>query len=148
MIMWTNRILDEMNRFFAPLGAGLRGNGAHLAPYPALNVWEDDDHLFVEAELPGYTNDKIEVTVSEGDQLTIAGEREPAASEGSIWHRQESGYGQFQRTVTLPIVVDSDKVAANFDSGVLTLTLPKSEMAKPKRIAVRGADSGKVLAAS
>jgi len=143
--MWANRVWDEMDRLFGPMGA--RAAAAVAAPFPAINLWEDDDNLYAEAELPGMTQDAIEVTVSEGDQLTIAGERRPTASEGSIWHRQESGYGRFSRTVTIPVVVDANKVEGNFADGILTLTLPKSEMARPKRIAVKGTESNKPLAA-
>jgi HSP20 family protein len=125
-----------MDRLFGP-ALSARPNAAAPAPFPALNLWEDDDHLYVEAELPGMTQDQIEITVAEGDQLTIAGERQAAASEGCIWHRQESGYGRFTRTVTLPVVVDANNVEAVCACGVLTITLPKSEMAKPKRIAVK-----------
>jgi HSP20 family protein len=144
-MMWTNRILDEMDRLFGPT-LSARPNAAAPAPYPALNLREDNDNLYVEAELPGMTQDQIEITVAEGDQLTVAGQREAAASEGCIWHRQESGYGRFTRTVTLPVVVDATKVEAVCESGVLTLTLPKSETAKPRRIAVKSLDSPQSLA--
>jgi HSP20 family protein len=135
--MWSNRIWDEMNRLF---GAPERTPAAAPPDFPALNLWEDDDFFFVEAELPGLTLEQIEVTVAEGDQLTVAGERTPPAPEGCIWHRQECGYGRFARTVTLPAVVDADRVEARYEGGVLTLTLPKSELAKPKRVPVKKAD--------
>lgn len=146
--MWTNRILDEMDRFFGPISAGLRSSATSPSAFPALNLWEDDDNLYVEAEVPGLAQDKIEVTAAEGDQLTIAGERQAPAAAGSIWHLQESGYGRFSRTVTLPVVIDAGKVEAKYDSGVLTLTLPKSELAKPKRITVKSGDVGKAVPAS
>lgn len=139
--MWQNRIWDEMDRLL-----GVRPASGVSAPFPAINLWEDDENLYAEAELPGMTQDKIEVTVAEGDQLTIAGERQPAAIQGSICHRQESGYGRFSRTVTIPVVVDADKVEANYADGVLSLTLPKSEMAKPKRITVKAVESQAVAA--
>lgn len=139
--MWTNRIWDEMDRLFGPVAAPDRT----AAPaFPALNVWEDDDNLYVEAELPGLKQDQIEITVAEGDQLTVAGERTAPAPNGCIWHRQECGYGRFSRTVTLPAVADADQVEARFEAGVLTLTLPKSEMAKPRRIPVKAAGSPRV----
>jgi HSP20 family protein len=79
------------------------------------------------------------VTVTQGDQLTISGERKPDTADGCVWHRQECGHGRFSRTVTLPAIVDVDMIEASYDAGVLTLTLPKSEKAKPRRIAVKGA---------
>jgi HSP20 family protein len=103
--------------------------------FPPVNVREDQDQFYVEAELPGLNHDDLEILV-EGDQLTIRGERKPVADEGR-WHRQERAFGRFQRTFTLPVAVDADKVEARLDQGVLTLTLPKSEAAKPRKIAVK-----------
>lgn len=143
--MWSNRVWDEMERLFGPTGFAHRPQATSPVAFPALNLWQDDESLFVEAELPGLKQDQIEITVAEGDQLTIAGERHATSPEGCIWHRQECGYGRFSRTVTLPVVVDSEKVEARFESGVLSLTLPKSEMAKPKRIPVKQGEGSKVL---
>lgn len=141
--MWNNRIWDEVDRFFGRTGTADRPENASRA-FPALNLWEDDENLYLEAELPGLNQDRIDVTVSEGDQLTVAGERQVSAPQGCIWHHQECGYGRFSRTITLPFVVDADKVEARFESGVLSVTLPKSEMAKPKRIQVRASESPRV----
>lgn len=125
-------MLNELNRAwgeFAQHRPGLAGT------FPPVNVREDRDQLYVEAELPGLNQDDLEVLV-EGDQLTLRGERKPAADEGR-WHRQERGFGRFQRTFTLPVAVDADKVEARLEHGVLFLTLPKSEAAKPRKIAVK-----------
>jgi HSP20 family protein len=146
--MWTNRVLEEMDRLFGPISAGLRSSWSTPNAFPAFNLWEDDDNLHVEAELPGLKQDQIEITVAEGDQLTVAGERQAPTAQGGVWHLQEGGYGRFSRTVTLPAVVDSDKVQAQYESGVLTLTLPKSEKAKPKRISVKSGDAGKTVPAA
>jgi HSP20 family protein len=135
--MWTNSIWDDMDRLLgSTMGLGLRPSAASI-PFPPLNLFEDDGNFYVEAELPGMTQEQIEITVAEGDQLTIAGQRQPVAVPGSVWHRQESGSGRFSRTVTLPVVVDSSKVEACCQDGVLTITLPKSAMAKPRRVAVK-----------
>lgn len=130
--MLFNRIFNDMDRLFGPVG----GFTPAVAPFPPLNVWEDDGHLYAEAELPGMKLDDIQVTLTEGDQLTISGERRWANPDAQ-WHRQECGYGRFTRTVTLPFPVDADKVDARYEAGVLTLTLPKAESAKPKRITVK-----------
>jgi HSP20 family protein len=137
--MWTNRLFGHMDRVFGPTGFDAPPPLPNATAYPPLNVWEDDDNFYVEAELPGLKPDAIDVSVTEGDQLTIAGARAPAAPAGGAWLRQECGYGRFSRTVTLPAEVDADAVAAAYDAGVLTLTLPKLEQAKPKRIAVKAA---------
>ena len=131
-----NRLRTEMDRVFGRLGSG---SSQLLSPteYPALNVWEDDGHLYVEAELPGLNMDDLQIFVSNGNQLTISGERKEPASEGISWHRRERGYGRFTRVIELPSLVDEEHVEAHFKLGVLTIKLPKREEAKPRRITVK-----------
>jgi HSP20 family protein len=124
-----NRVSEEMNRLFGPNRFG--GTG------PALNIWSDDHNLYAEADLPDFDPAKIDVTVTEGNILTIQGERTAPEIPGAVWVRQERPFGRFARTVTLPVLVDADKVAASYEHGVLKLTLPKSEAAKPRKIAVK-----------
>jgi len=138
--MITNRLFDHMDRLFGPLGF----DGPDLAPpdpaYPPLSVWEDEDALYVEAEIPGVKLEDIGVSVADGDQLTLAGERNPMAPDRAAYLHQERGYGEFDRTITLPTAVDPDAVEAKYAAGVLTVTLRKSEALKPRRIAVRAAE--------
>lgn len=132
--LWSEmgRVHSELNRLFNRNGE--RG----LAPTgPAVNVWEDEHNVFAEADLPGMDPAKLEVFVTEGNELAIQGERTVTAPNGAVWHRQERGFGQFMRQVTLPSLVDADKVEAKYEFGVLRLTLPKSEAAKPKKIVVQ-----------
>jgi HSP20 family protein len=128
----------EMNRLQGDLesvfGRGFRRGAANS--FPALNVWEDNDSVFVEAELPGFQLTDLEVFVASGDQLTIKGERKPLEHDKSICHRQERGFGAFTRSITLPVAVDADEVQARLEHGVLHLTLPKSPIAKPKKITI------------
>ncbi len=129
------RLHDEMNRLF-----GRYANGAReFSPggYPPLNLWEDDDNLYVEAELPGLCLDDLEIYVTGENQLSIKGARKRPELTGGTWHRQERGYGSFGRLMELPGAVDSDNVTAEFKNGVLTVTLPKKEEAKPRRIEVK-----------
>lgn len=130
-----HRLSREMDRLFSPAGTGtssLLGAGT----FPALNIWEDSDNLYVDAELPGFSLKDLEIYVT-GNQLTIKGERRPPAHDGGTWHRQERGYGSFSRMVELPSDVNGDKVSAEFRNGVLNITLPKSEAIKSRRIEVR-----------
>jgi len=128
--MFANRLIEQMDRLFGPVGFD--------APvYPPLNVWEDQDNYYVESELPGMKLDDIHVSVAEGNQLTLSGQRVPSAPERATWIKQECGHGTFTRAIALPAAVDADKVEARYEAGVLTLTLPKSAAAKPRRIAVR-----------
>ena len=134
----VGRFQDEVNRLIGNV-AGHYGWGARTQPAaPMLNLWEDENAFYVEADLPGMDPSKLEVTVTEGNQLAITGERLPNEAKEVCWHRQERAFGQFRRELTLPALVNADKVEARFEQGVLKLTLPKSEAAKPRRITVQG----------
>ena len=127
----------EMNRLFSRWGEdGGRWLGLTGA-YPPVNVWEDAEAAYVEAELPGLSLDELEIYVS-GNQLTLKGERKQPAVEKGVWHRQERGFGNFSRGLTLPFAVDADKVDARFENGVLLIKLPKHESARPRKINVKG----------
>ena len=104
---------------------------------PALDVHEDKDAYVIHAELAGLKREDIDVSLQDG-ALVISGERRAGkVEEGVEVHRQERFYGKFQRALSLPEPVAADKVKADYKDGVLTVTLPKSEEAKPKKIDVR-----------
>lgn len=128
---------EDMNRLFGRWGE----NGARLlnsiSSFPAVNVWEDADKVYVEAELPGLNLEDLEIYVTGGNQLTLKGDRKQTTAEKGVWHRQERGYGAFTRVLTLPFNVDADKVDARFENGVLLVQLAKHESAKPRKITVR-----------
>ncbi len=130
-----NRLSREMDRLFSPRGNG-NGHKLGVGSSPALNAWEDDVNLYVEAELPGFSLDDLEIYVT-GNHLTIEGERRPPQSENGAWHRQERAYGKFGRVIELPSEVNGANVSAQFEHGVLSITLPKSEAVKPRRIEVK-----------
>jgi HSP20 family protein len=135
------RLRDEMDmifdRFFGedqPLRTLDPFGGRRVA---AVNIWQDEDCFFVELELPGLLEKDLELTVI-GNELTIKGTRpEPELREGVTVHRRERFSGPFTRVVHLPLEVDEDKVEASFLNGVLTITLPKAEIAKARRIPVK-----------
>jgi HSP20 family protein len=103
---------------------------------PALDVREDKDNFVIRAELPGLKREDIDVSLQDG-ALVISGERtDEKVEEGVEVHRQERYYGKFQRALTLPAPVAADKIKAQYKDGVLTVTLPKTEEAKPKKIDV------------
>ncbi len=101
-----------------------------------MDIYENGDNLVLKAELPGINPDDVEVRV-EDNTLYLKGERkfEKEVKEEN-YHRVERAYGTFARTFSLPNSIDSEKVAANYKDGVLTLTLPKREEAKPKTIKI------------
>jgi HSP20 family protein len=111
--------------------------------YPPVNVWDDSDNIYVEAELPGITLENLEVTVTDGNRLTLQGQREPGEADKTTWHRQERSFGSFSRTLTLPVLVDTDRVEARFEMGNLCIKLPKSPKAKPRLIEVKQSRSRK-----
>jgi HSP20 family protein len=131
-----NRFQDELNRFF---GRFSKGSRVAAGTAPLLNVWEDEHSLYAEADLPDLNVEKLEVFVTEGNQLTVQGERKAPEVEGAVWHRQERPFGQFMRVLTLPSLVDADRVEATYANGVLKVSLPKSEAAKPRKITVKTA---------
>ena len=107
----------------------------------ALDVRETPDAFVVTASVPGVSADEVDITVL-GDMLRIRGERredEEQESENGRWLIRERRFGTFERTVALPTSVKADSADADFENGVLTVTLPKSEEAKPRSIPVRGA---------
>lgn len=104
--------------------------------YPPLNLSEDAEHYYVEAELPGLDLDDLELQVNGGNQLSIKGARKQPEPDATRWHRHERAYGEFKRTVELPANVDSEKVSATFTDGVLAISLAKREEAKPRKITV------------
>lgn len=103
---------------------------------PAIDLFEDKDQFIVKAEVPGMKKQDIDISLH-NDALTISGERklEEKKTEGTNY-RAERFFGRFQRTVTLPKNVATDKVNASYKDGILTVSLPKSEQAKPKQIEV------------
>jgi len=103
---------------------------------PSLDLYEDKDRLVVKVEVPGMKREDIDVSLHEGC-LSISGERkgEEKYKEADVY-RAERFFGRFQRTVALPAPVAADKVTAQYQDGILTVTLPKTEEAKPRRIDV------------
>ena len=113
------------------------GNGVSTSAWlPSVDVFEDKESLKIVAELPGLKPEDVKITL-ENSTLTLRGEKKQVAEENTERvHRYERSYGSFERSFSLPNSVDADKVAASFESGVLTITLPKAEKAKPREIAV------------
>lgn len=104
----------------------------------ALDVAETEDEFEVKAVIPGINPDDLEVTFTH-NTLTIRGEsKEEHEKKGARYHLRERRYGSFSRSITLPSDIQSEKIEANYEAGILTLRLPKSEAVKPKRIPILG----------
>lgn len=113
---------------------------------PAVDVWEQGDLLFIQAEVPGVTMDQLDVYAT-GQELTIKGRRTTAASTATATaaaagatclHRQELPAGEFQRTLALPFEVEPERIEAKLENGLLTVTVPKPEQTTAKRIRIQG----------
>jgi HSP20 family protein len=128
---------DEIDRLFdLSLGDWDSASPWMSGWVPALDVYENKDGFVVKAEMPGMKKEEIEVSLNAGT-LSICGERkQESESKGQEWIRSERTFGRFQRTLELPATVQADKVNADYRDGILTVTLPKAEEAKPKQIGV------------
>ena len=119
------------------LGTARRGIRPTAGVFPALNVSEDEDNLYVRAELPGVSPENIEITTKENN-LIIKGNRKIAAEGEKVsYHRREREAGSFRRIISLPTRVDADKVTAICKNGVLTVTLPRAAELKPRQVEVK-----------
>jgi HSP20 family protein len=130
---------ERMNRLFDEVwGRGRREDESVTGNWmPSVDVKETKDALQIFTELAGIDPKDVEVTV-EGGVLTLKGQRNfEKAVEGESYHRVERAYGSFERSFTLPTNVDADKIQATYKHGVLQLSLPKREEAKPKAIAIK-----------
>jgi HSP20 family protein len=124
-----------MNDLFSGVSGTVHG-------YPPVNVWYNGETALAKAELPGVNAESLDISVV-NDTLTLkgsrAGELDSAQAETAQWLRRERPVGEFTRAVKLPFRVESEKVSAAFNNGVLTLTLPRAEADKPRKIAVLNA---------
>jgi HSP20 family protein len=125
----------QLRREVSQLLDGFNAASPGAREFPAVNIWEDADSFYAEAEIPGVAQSELEVFTI-GDELTLRGKREPMQGKGVTFHRRERGMGQFERVVRLPADVDADQVAARLNNGVLTITMPKAAQAKPRKIQV------------
>ena len=115
--------------------SGVAGDGSMAGVFPPMNVSEDRDHYYVRALIPGIDAAQLNVSVV-NPTLAVSGTRESPLEEGVSYHRKERAAGGFSRSVTLPASIEGTRVAAKYVDGVLTLTLPKSDAAKPRRVTV------------
>ena len=126
----------EMLRLF-DTAAGEASGDLGAGVFPPVNISEDDDNFYVRAEVPGVKPDELSISAVR-NCVSVAGKREIAREHERVsYHRRERAEGSFNRTVTLPTEVDPERVDARYADGILTLTLPKAEQAKPRQITVQ-----------
>lgn len=139
---------NEVNRLFSGVTSDREDfiSGDWL---PKVDVFENKDHLVIEAELPGMNREDFELSF-ENNVLTLKGERKfEKKDEGDNYHRVERGYGSFARSFTLPQTVTAEGAKAEFENGVLRIQLAKREETKARKIEITGLDAGaKTISAS
>jgi HSP20 family protein len=127
-------LIRDLDRAWDQANGDVETYGAYGA-YP-VDIHEDDNHVYVEAEMPGFRKDQIDVTLENG-VLTISAEREDKPREGAASHLKQRRFTKINRKFQLPKTVDDQKVAAKLDDGVLHLTLTKREEVRPRKIEVK-----------
>ena len=139
-----NDLRDELDSLFElPLAGPGRSSQLFTGWSPAVDLYQNNDNVVALVELPGMKKEEIEISLHDG-MLTIAGERKSETTsadangngDGSKAERTERYIGTFRRSIALPVRVDANKVTATYKDGILTVTLPKAEEAKPKQIQV------------
>jgi HSP20 family protein len=134
-----NSIQSEMNRLFNSLfDAPVRSSSGDPSPrwIPAMDLVESEDHYVLHADLPGLSEQDINIELESG-VLTISGERRSAHTQDKNGYRRiERAYGSFSRSLTLPDGVNADAVEASFDKGVLEVRIPKPEQIKPRKVSI------------
>ena len=126
----------DMNRLFDRFFEGRAANGTSRRWIPAMVLVETEDHLVLRGDLPGMTEDDINIEIKD-NVLTVSGERKAESEEkGEGYHRVERSFGGFSRSLSLPQGIDPEKVEAGFDKGVLEVRIPKPAEAKPTRVQI------------
>jgi HSP20 family protein len=128
---------DDLNSLFeSPFWSSSGRAGQLFSGWsPALDLYQNNDNVVALVELPGMRREDMEISLHDGT-LTISGERRREISNGEKTERTERYIGKFRRSIALPVRVDANKVTATYQDGILTVTLPKAEEARPKQIAV------------
>ena len=104
---------------------------------PAIDMYQTDDEIVVKASLPGFKADDVQINIT-GDVLTLKGElKHEEEKKEKAWHMREQRWGSFERSIALPTNVVADRANADFENGILTITLPKAEEARPRTISVK-----------
>jgi HSP20 family protein len=133
---WMSLREDLNSLFESPLWSSFGRPGQLFTGWsPALDLYQNNDNVVAVVELPGMRREEIEISLHDGT-LTISGKRRRESSNGEKAERTERYVGKFRRSITLPVRVDANKVSASYQDGILTVTLPKAEEAKPKQIPV------------
>jgi HSP20 family protein len=144
----TNRsVLTPFERILAARGdleSAFNGNGRAVVWMPPMDVYETAEAIICQLEVPGMAREELEIRMDD-KLVTIAGEKKPSgAQDRESLHHTERRYGSFERSFTIPANIDTDHIRARHENGVLTISLPKSERAKPRRISIEGSEQREI----
>lgn len=133
-----DQLARDMDRLFDAMATrpSLMTNAASSRVWPSMNVWRDADNIFAEAEIPGFRMEDIEVLATE-QTLTLRGRRELSTPDNATPMRLERSVSEFERTLRLPVEIDPDHVQASLTNGVLRVSMPIAEAARPKRVQIQ-----------
>lgn len=142
-MLWSE--LERFGKFFDPWRefarmsrAISRLNAPSNVEFPSVNVWLTGDHAFVTTELPGIDLKTFDISVK-NDSITVRGSRKSEElKEGEFYHRKERWDGEFSKTFQLPFRIEAEKVEARYAKGVLSISLPRAEADKPKKVLIKG----------
>ena len=127
----------EFDRIFDRFRGGMAESALAAEVWPSVDIVENDESFLVNVELPGVRKEDVKITINDG-VLTVKGEKK---QEGEVkednYRRIERTFGSFERSFTLPVGVQSERIAAAYSNGVLSITVPKAEQAKPREIEVK-----------
>ncbi|MBW1799450.1 MAG: Hsp20/alpha crystallin family protein [Deltaproteobacteria bacterium] len=130
------RLQNEMSRLYESY-SGRRQASLRSGVYPPINMYEDHDHIFVLAEIPGVEAGDVDITVEE-ESLVLKGRRKiESGGEGVSYHRKEREGGAFNRKISLPTRIATDRVSAETRDGILKVIMPKAEEVKPRKIDIK-----------
>lgn len=135
LLMKPEPFTGDLHRLFNTLFEDA-GSVAQQRWVPSMDLVEADDHFMLKADLPGLSEEDVAIEVRD-NALTISGERKAEHEKRERgWYRVERSFGRFSRSLSLPEGIDPDSITANFDRGVLSVTIPKPEQRKPRRIQI------------
>jgi HSP20 family protein len=131
-----NQLASQLDELFEPCD---RRAVVNPIAFPLLNAWEDEHCFYLEAELPGFTLNDLEIFMTAESTVTIRGERKEPELSGGKWQRRERAFGCFERTLTLPGPVSADQVEATLKHGILMVKLPQAVELRPRKIEIKTA---------
>lgn len=127
---------EAMNQLFNDAYTRPMSSGS-MSVRPAIDLYQDNDNVVVKAAMPGLKAEDVEISIT-GDVLTLRGEyKQESEKKEATYHMREQHYGSFERAIQLPTDVQCDKAQADFEDGILSITLPKAERVKPRKIDIK-----------